>query len=90
MTPTTSRRRQAVLLTAVVALALAVTACGKKSGLSPPEGEEELYTYPRSYPAPSTVRPQPPLEAGEEDDPSFLQPFGRSRSTTTTTGPVTQ
>jgi hypothetical protein len=84
----TAGPRRLVLLASVAMLVLAVAACGKKSAVTPPEDEAELYTYPSRYPAPATVRPQAPVEAEEEaSERSFLQPFGRSRSTTTTTGP---
>ena len=78
--------RRFVLLAGIAMLVLLVAACGRKSGLSPPEEEADLFTYPGKYPAPSTVGP---VGADEEDpEPSLLQPFGRSRSTTTTTGPA--
>ena len=77
--------RRLVLLTAIAMLVLVVAACGRKSALSPPEDEVELYTYPSRYPAPATVGP---VKAEEElPERSFLQPFGASNSTTTTSGP---
>lgn len=42
---------------AVLVLALALTACGRKGDLRPPPGEEEHYTYPQVYPAPDSVVP---------------------------------
>lgn len=44
------------LLLGVAALA-GLAGCGKKGGLEPPEGEEDLYTYPRTYPKPSSQVP---------------------------------
>lgn len=35
--------------------ALALTACGKKADLRPPDGEEATYTHPGPYPAPRSV-----------------------------------
>jgi hypothetical protein len=77
--------RRFVLLAGITLLVLLVAACGRKSALAPPEDEADSFTYPRNYPAPATVGP-----AADEEEPerSFLQPFGRSRSTTTTTGPA--
>ena len=77
--------RRLVLLAGIAMLVLVVAACGRKSALSPPEDEAELYTYPSRYPAPATVGP---VKAEEElPERSFLQPFGASSSTTTTTEP---
>ncbi len=77
--------RRFVLLAGIAMLVLVVAACGRKSPLSPPEDEAELYSYPSRYPAPATVGP---VKAEEElPERSFLQPLGTSRSTTTTTGP---
>ena len=77
--------RRFVLLAAIAMLVLVVAACGRKSALSPPEDEVELYTYPSRYPAPATVGP---VKAEEElPERSFLQPLGASSSTTTTTEP---
>ena len=45
----------AALLSAPLVLGLA--GCGKKGSPKPPEGQESEYTYPRAYPAPSTVTP---------------------------------
>ena len=49
----TARRNLLMSLTALAGLA----ACGKKGDLAPPEGEEDLYSYPRSYPKPSSQVP---------------------------------
>lgn len=83
---TTQGPRRFIRLAGIALLVLFVAACGRKSALSPPEDEAELYTYPSRYPAPSTVGP---VDAEEDDpEPSLLQPFGRSRSTTTTSEPA--
>ena len=42
----------------VLALGLALSACGRKGSLHPPEGEEGAYTGPGVYPAPESVVPQ--------------------------------
>jgi predicted small lipoprotein YifL len=77
--------RRFVLLAGIAMLVLVVAACGRKSALSPPEDEAELYAYPSRYPAPTTVGP---VKAEDElPERSFLQPMGRSSSTTTTTEP---
>jgi hypothetical protein len=77
--------RRFVLLAGIAVLVLIVAACGRKSALSPPEDEADLYTYPSKYPAAATVGP---VKAEEElPERSFLQPFGRSPGTTTTTEP---
>lgn len=43
---------------------LAAAGCGVEGAPSPPEVDEELYTYPKAYPAPQSVipssRPQQP------------------------------
>lgn len=75
-------------LLAVAAVAVALSACGKKADLVPPDGEEASYTYPRAYPNPDSVlpstdkkseppaRPAPPFAGG-------LSPFPKNRTTTT-------
>ena len=45
----------ALLVLAVLAPGLA--ACGKRSPLKPPAGQESEYSYPRAYPAPKSVLP---------------------------------
>ena len=50
--------RRAVLAWAAALLVLAPAACGKQGNLVAPEGEEDAYTYPQSYPNPATVVPQ--------------------------------
>jgi predicted small lipoprotein YifL len=59
-----------VLLLAVV---FALSACGRKGDLQPPEGEKSAYTGLGTYPAPDSVVPQDvaPVgdpEANPEDD----------------------
>ena len=77
--------RRFVLLAGIAVLVLIVAACGRQSALSPPEDQAGLSTSPSKYPAPSTVGP---VKAEEEvPERSFLQPFGRSPDTTTTTEP---
>jgi predicted small lipoprotein YifL len=49
--PRSGRLARAVLV--AVALALGVTACGKKGTIEPPPGAE---LYKRGYPAPESVR----------------------------------
>ena len=58
----TTRRHQPVLVILVVmtALALALSACGRKGSPKPPEGRESVYTYPNAYPATETVGPVRP------------------------------
>jgi len=43
---------------ALAAALLVLGACGKQGELRGPDGEEAAYTYPRTYPKPSTVLPQ--------------------------------
>ncbi|RMD63368.1 MAG: hypothetical protein D6826_05095 [Alphaproteobacteria bacterium] len=73
----------------------AIAACGKRSELAPPEGEESRYTYPRPYPDPASVLPpdesesapasrEVPTTAGD------LSPFPDSRRTTTYGQPPVQ
>jgi hypothetical protein len=45
------------LILVALAAALALSACGKRAGLRPPDGEEKVYTYPKVYPNPATVLP---------------------------------
>ncbi len=51
-----------VLIT--VALAVALTACGRRNSPSPPEDRKAEYTFPRFYPAPATVLPTGADESG--------------------------
>lgn len=71
-----------LLLTAVVsaALLMGVAACGKKGSPRAPEGQESEYTYPQSYPEPSTVVPNG-TSAEEEAGP--LSIFSGDKRTTT-------
>ena len=73
-------------LCALFAAALLLGACGKKSNLSAPEGQEESYTYPRIYPAvpnqPAGVTP-PPQERDPRQDPLSPFPFSRTSPTKT-------
>jgi hypothetical protein len=94
----TARRRLAAAL-AVVALATALGACGRRDAPRAPEGREGEYTYPRFYPAPATVLPATAGGAGDEvevevdtepeEDIRKLSPIppSDSRTTTTTYGP---
>ena len=34
----------------VLGMAVSAAGCGKRSALTPPEGEEKEYTYPKKYP----------------------------------------
>lgn len=76
-------------LLAAVAVVAAVSGCGKKAGLEPPEGQEGTYTYPRVYPNPETVLPSKDKksESPTYQAPPFaggLSPFPQDRTTTTT------
>ncbi|WP_340115906.1 hypothetical protein [Pelagibius sp. 7325] len=70
MIPSALGRSPRLLLTAVLAggLLFGLAACGKKGSPKPPEDQEDQYTYPQDYPAPSTVVPngqaQPEENAG--------------------------
>jgi len=75
-------------LLAAVAVAATLSACGKKAGLEPPDGEASRYTYPRVYPNPSSVLPSTDKEseAPARLAPPFaggLSPFPKERTTTT-------
>lgn len=54
MTTTPPTRRWAII---GLISALGLAGCGKKGKLSPPEGEEDLYTHPQVYPKPSSQVP---------------------------------
>ena len=78
-----------------VLLLVGLSACGKKAGLEPPEGEEHLYTYPATYPDPATVLPQedPAATPATRTGPApatQLSPFPSDRRRTTTYGPAAQ
>ena len=72
---------------ALLAAGLLLGACGKKSNLSPPDGQEESYTYPRIYPSvpnqPSGRAAPPPRDLDPRQDP--LSPFPDSRTSPTKT-----
>ncbi|MEO3428266.1 hypothetical protein AAFN88_05370 [Pelagibius sp. CAU 1746] len=74
MTPCLPANLPRILLTAALAggLLLGLAACGKKGSPKPVVGEEEAYTYPHDYPAPSTVTPG---AAGEEESSKRNDPF---------------
>ena len=83
-------RRSPLRLTGLVLMALTaatLAGCGKKNPVSPPEGLESEFTYPRSYPAAPAV----PHPTAEEDDtlqtppPGRLSPFPFDRTSPTTT-----
>lgn len=83
--------RSLILLLTAFLLAGALTACGKKSDVAPPEGEGASYTYPRVYPAPASVLPG----AEDEETPRSraapvraggLTPFPSDTQTKTTYG----
>ncbi|MEM7224844.1 MAG: lipoprotein [Pseudomonadota bacterium] len=63
--------RWAVLLAA--GLALALSGCGKKGDLEPPEDDERDYTYPAFYPPPDTVNPGAPEVRDTKEDPAGLE-----------------
>ncbi len=46
-------------------LAGALSGCGKKGPPGPPEGEEDSYTYPQTYPDPDSVLPEAEAEKNE-------------------------
>ncbi len=82
----TVTRRMQLLAAAALILAAPLGACGKKGSLKAPEGQKSQYTYPLTYPVPATVVPPPPGEEEANAGPSFLSPFPRSWTTTTTYG----
>ena len=49
----------------LVVLALALSACGRKGDLRPPDGEEDAYTGLGVYPAPDSVVP-PGGQSGDD------------------------
>lgn len=63
----------------LVAVAVGLSACGKRGSLEPPTGEEKAYSYPLFYPAPDTVVPSAELPAGEKAFPED-EPFSRPLS----------
>lgn len=84
---TTSPTRRAVIVSlgALAAAAVGLTACGKKGELSPPEGEEKLYTYPQAYPKPSTQVPGSDKDSRRQNTtPDDISIFPDSRNKTKT------
>ena len=81
------RRTWPILIAATLLATLA--ACGKKSGLDPPDGATVNYTYPQVYPVPDSVLPsdtETPSETTQQLPPptaSDLSPFPTGRTTTT-------
>lgn len=84
-------------LAALLALAVALAACGKKGDLRPPDGEDAAYTYPKFYPDPKTVEGEPGAPASREEAEENLEqeadevgiqrsPLLPSRTTTQTYG----
>lgn len=75
--------------TAVLLLlaALALSACGKKAELRPPDGEGAAYTHPEPYPAPRSVVPGG--ETAGDFAPVFVEDRApdESRTERTVTGP---
>ncbi|WP_193367205.1 hypothetical protein [Pelagibius marinus] len=89
MTPRIPASLPRVLLTAALSagLVLGLAACGKKGPPKPVAGEEEAYTYPHAYPAPSTVTPgaDSEEESGERNDPFWIFTTGDEKRTRTKT-----
>ena len=52
----------------LIALAVALGACGRKGNIKPPEDEASAYTFPKVYPAPESVVPQAD-ETPDDTDP---------------------
>jgi hypothetical protein len=93
----TARRTTAAAL-AVIALAAALVACGRRNPPRPTKDREAEYTYPRFYPAPATVLPAAGGEAGgtieSEPEPEeqirSLSPIPSPDSRTRTYGPFSR
>jgi len=49
--------RRSAWVSFALAAALALSACGKRAEPRPPDGANEAYTYPKTYPNPDTVGP---------------------------------
>lgn len=82
MTKTSPTRRN--LLLGLVALT-GLAGCGKKGDLAAPEGEEDLYTYPRTYPNPSSQVPGVNKDrARRNTTPDNISIFPNSRTRTKT------
>lgn len=87
MTVRSSMAHKALLAAALLATVL-VAGCGKKNDISPPDGQEDLYTYPRDYPAPVPGTVVPDRSAQQQDrlsPPSSLSPYPFSRERKTKT-----
>lgn len=54
--------RRAGWISLAAALVLALGACGKQGPLRAPDDAEAAYTYPKIYPNPATVLPDPAQE----------------------------
>lgn len=82
MRTTTPTRRWAIV---GLISALGLAGCGKKGKLSPPEGEEALYTHPQVYPKPSSQVPgwddEKPRQDTVSDDISIF-PDDRTKTKT--------
>ena len=79
----TSPTRRIIVLSLMAAAGLA--GCGKKGDLEPPEGEEDLYTYPRTYPKPSSQVPGINKDrARQNTTPGNISIFPDSRTKTKT------
>lgn len=75
-------------LCALLAVGVLLGACGKKSNLAAPEGQEDAYSYPRIYPSvPNQPAGTIPVQPPEETDPRQrpLSPFPFSRTSPTKT-----
>lgn len=80
--------RLTTALILAASLTLALSACGKQGNLYPPEGQEEAYTYPSTYPAPETLVPGGGIDRPAEEDAAKQHYGGAYRTTTTVIGPV--
>ena len=80
--------RLTTALILATSLALALSACGKQGNLYPPEGQEEAYTYPTTYPAPETLVPGGGIDQPAEEDAAKQHGGGTYRTTITVTGPA--
>lgn len=67
-------RPATVLATLLIALSLALSGCGRKGALRPPDDEKSAYTYPQAYPEPESVLPVIPGPAGEPREDSTEEP----------------
>lgn len=66
----------------LVILALALSACGRKGDLRPPDGEEDAYTGLGVYPAPESVVPP----GNESEDESSAAPEDEEAAETSEEG----